>query len=85
MSIIAENTYHIIPDPTLLLLKVPTTSVAFSVTSTTLLLEVPMAVVTSIVPDLATRVESSVEAAVSRRRVFTAYRRSPWHRWSSRC
>jgi hypothetical protein len=55
----------IIPDLTLLLLEVYTTSATFPTTSTTLLLEVPRAVATSIVPDLAARVESSVEVAVA--------------------
>jgi hypothetical protein len=55
----------IIPDLTLLLLEVPTTSMAFPVASTTLLLEVPTVVVTFIILDPTVRVESSVEAAAA--------------------
>jgi hypothetical protein len=54
-----------IPDLTLLLLEVHMTSATFPATSTTLLLEVPRAVATSIVPDPTARVESSVEVAVA--------------------
>jgi hypothetical protein len=56
---------YIIPNLTLLLLEVPTTSATFPATSTALLLEVPKVVVTSIVPDPTVRVESSVEAAAT--------------------
>jgi hypothetical protein len=58
--LIHRNT-DIIPDLTLLLLEVRTTSVTFVTASTALLLEVPRAVATSIVPDPAARVESSVK------------------------
>jgi hypothetical protein len=62
--LIHGNTY-IIPDLTLLLLDVHTTSVMFPAASTALLLEVPRAVVAPIVPDPAARVESSVEVAAA--------------------
>jgi hypothetical protein len=62
--LIHENT-DIIPDLTLLLLEVCTTSVMFPVAATTLLLEIPRAVAASIVPDPAARVQSSVEAATA--------------------
>jgi hypothetical protein len=55
---------HIIPDLTLLL-EVPTASTAFPTASTGLLLEVPMALVASIVPDPDVRVVSSVETAAA--------------------
>jgi hypothetical protein len=55
----------IIPDLTLLLLEVRTTSATFPAASTALLLEVLRVVVVSIVPDPAVRVESSVEAATA--------------------
>jgi hypothetical protein len=48
-----------------MLLEVPIVSVAFPMTSTALLLEVPTAAVMSTVPDPAAMVESSVEAATS--------------------
>jgi hypothetical protein len=62
--LIHENT-DIIPDMTLLLLEVRTTSATFLAASTALLLEVPRAVVASIVPDPAARVESSVKAVAA--------------------
>jgi hypothetical protein len=52
---------NIIPDLTHLLLDAYTTSATFPMASTALLLEVPRAVIASIIPDPATRVESSVE------------------------
>jgi hypothetical protein len=55
---------HIIPDVTLLL-EVPTASMVFPTASMGLLLEVLMPLAVSIVPDLATRVVSSVEAAAA--------------------
>jgi hypothetical protein len=55
---------HIILDLTLLL-EVPTESPAFPTASVGLLLEVPTALVASIVLDPAARVVSSVEAAAS--------------------
>jgi hypothetical protein len=51
----------IIHDLTLLLLEVPMASVTFLGASMTLLLEVPTAATTSIVPNPAVRVESTVE------------------------
>jgi hypothetical protein len=55
----------IIPDLTLLLLEVRKASAMFPSASTALLLEVPRVVATSIVLDLATRVESSVEVVAA--------------------
>jgi hypothetical protein len=52
----------IISDLTLLLLEARMTSAEFPTALTALLLEVPRDVTASIVPDLAARVESSVEA-----------------------
>jgi hypothetical protein len=56
---------HIIPDLTLMLLEVPMASTAFPVALIALLLEVPTTAMVSIVPDLAARMESSVEAAMA--------------------
>jgi hypothetical protein len=55
---------HIIPNLTLLL-EVPTASKAFPMTSVGLLLEVPMALAVSSVPDLIMRVVFSVEAVAA--------------------
>jgi hypothetical protein len=54
---------HIIPD-LILLLEVPTASTVFPTASTGLLLEVPTALATSIVPDPSARVVSSVEVTI---------------------
>jgi hypothetical protein len=62
--LIIGNT-DIIPDLTLLLLEVRTTSATFPVASIALLLEVPRVVAVSIVPDLAARIESSVKVAAA--------------------
>jgi hypothetical protein len=55
---------HIIPDLTLLL-EVATASTTFPTALAGLLLEVPMALVASIVPDPAARVVSSVEVVAA--------------------